>query len=61
MLLFKIKGGCKGLSLFAEKTIDLVLDSFIVTNHWLAKSDIDVKSWLSLAQEKITDSHFWIF
>ena len=31
------------LPLFVEK-IDLVLHSFIVTNHRLAQSDIDVKS-----------------
>ena len=48
ILLFKIKEGRKGLSVFAEKTIDLFWVSLIVTNHRLAESDIDVKSWLSL-------------
>jgi len=41
--LFKIKEGRKGLSVFAEKTIDLV-SLIVTTNHRSAQSDIDVKS-----------------
>ena len=40
--------GVKRRISFCRKTIDLVLVSFIVTNHRSAQSDIDVKSWLSL-------------
>ena len=50
--------GCKSLPLFVEKIIDLVLHSFIATNHRLAQSDIDVKSWFSLEAQSLGD---WTF
>ena len=50
--------GWNGLSLFALKTTDLVLDSFIVTNHRLARSHVDFRSWLSLDAQSLGD---WIF
>lgn len=43
---------------FSRKTIALVLVSFIVTNHRLAQSDIDLKSSLSLEAQSAGD---WTF
>ena len=44
--------------ILAENTIALVLTSFIVTNHRLAQSDIDLKSRSRLAAQSPGD---WTF